>query len=131
MNNNPGKLIKGPIPFIGEKLSSSDSEYCQFYEVEFGYRAMFVLIKMFIQLGYNTVLKLLIRWAPRPKAEIDKYLAFVITNTGFTEDTLINPDDKSQMIKLISAISHFESMEIPKEHHILKAWDLFSTTKYQ
>ena len=129
--NNPGKITKGPIPFIGEKLNSSDPEYCQFYEIEFAYRAMFILIKMLVQLGYNTVLKLIIRWSPRPKDQIDKYMDFIKTNTSFSEDTIINPDDRTQMIKLVSAISHFESMEIPKEQQILKAWDLFSTTKYQ
>ena len=131
MTNNPGKLIKGPVPFIGEKLCSSDPDYRQFYDIEFGYRAMFIEIRMLIKLGYSSIRKILIRWLPRPQEQVDAYVQFVTIATAIPEDMLLNPEDKQQMVKLVSAISHFESGDLPVESKVIKAWNIISVNSFQ
>ena len=129
--NNPGRIQKGPKMFIGEMPDSTDRIYRQFYDVVWGYRAMFCQIQIFIGLQYNTVRKIVTRWEPRTRAEVEKYVMFIEENTSILADEIIQTDDKVKQVRIVSAISHFENGEIPNEKDIIKGWELLKMSIYQ
>lgn len=132
LNNNPGNLIKGPKLFIGEKLVSTDTKFRQFYSIEWGYRAMFIELKNFVTLQYNTVRTIINRWATgSPKDEVNNYINFVEEKTGIDRNTTIDKSDKIQLVKIISAISHYINFEIPDEQDVLKGFDLIDREQFE
>ncbi len=130
INNNPGRIQKGPKMFVGEKPDDTENIYRQFYEAMWGYRAMFSQLQLFINLKYNTVRKIVTRWEPRTKEKVEKITRFIEDNTSIKEDEIIRSDDKAKMVKLVSAISHFENNEIPNEEDVLKGWELLGMNNY-
>ena len=43
-NRNPGNIRRSGVRYVGEKVPSGDPEFREFVAVEWGYRAMFVLL---------------------------------------------------------------------------------------
>lgn len=64
LNNNPLNIRKSKDRFIGEVLPSRDKEFKEFETIYHGYRAAFVILKNYIKMGYNTIEKIISRWAP-------------------------------------------------------------------
>jgi hypothetical protein len=91
---------------------------------------MFIQIREYAQAGISTIEKLITRWALTTKDETRTYIKFVSLNTGLPEDLPINTNDKIQMVKIVSAISHYENHEIPDEKTILKAWELLDAGNF-
>ena len=129
--NNPGMLQAGPIMFIGENPEKTENNYRQFYEVVWGYRAMFRQLQAIINLRYNTIRKIVIRWEPRSREKTELCINFIVENTSIKEDEIINAEDKINLVKIVSAISHYENEEIPDATIVLRAWELLPIKKFQ
>jgi hypothetical protein len=140
--NNPGNLKKGPKLFIGEKPHeqidksgnyqlSTDSEFRHFYDMIFGYRAMFKQIYFYLDLGYNTIRKIITRWDPNTADKVNNYVSFVSDSTQIPENFIITKEDKLNLVRLVCAISHYENAQIPDEKIVLKGYDMLDLNKYQ
>ena len=63
-NRNPGNIRRSGVRYKGECARSTDAEFRQFESMEWGYRAMFVLLDSYSRKGYRTIRQMISRYAP-------------------------------------------------------------------
>ena len=64
-NCNPGNIRRSKIRYKGERHPSTDAAFKQFESMEWGYRAMFVLLDTYrVRYGLNTLREMISRYAP-------------------------------------------------------------------
>lgn len=105
-NNNPGNIRRSSSRWLGIASYKTDLEFVQFESMDYGLRALMVLIRNYIKKGYNTPYKIIHRYAPKNENNTAAYLSFVyqyVPNNG-----VITPfsDD---FYDLIRAICYYES----------------------
>ena len=61
--------------------------FCVFENESYGIRAAFKLLTNYRKKGYNTIRKIIERWAPHCENDTEKYIEFV------SKDVMIEPDD--------------------------------------
>lgn len=116
-NNNPGNIKrgssawKGKIPFI----QSTDTTFEQFTTVEYGIRAMMVLVSNYYNKnGLKTVSAIIKKWAPSgaENPHQTNYINHVVKKIpikGLTATTPINVNDKYILCELVLAMCEFEN----------------------
>jgi len=76
----------------------------------YGYRAIFKILQTYISNGYNTITKIISRWAPPSENQIQAYIDFVVKRTGIPANQIVgytlNPTD---IVKIVRAISRVEN----------------------
>lgn len=63
--------------------------FCNFTSVEYGFRAAYITLKNYGQRGYNTIRKIVTRWAPpaeNPTQTYIKYVAIRMAHLGYAEE---------------------------------------------
>lgn len=105
-NNNPGNIRRSSSRWLGMTMYKTDKEFVQFTSMDYGLRALMVLIRNYIKNGYNTPYKIIHRYAPQTENNTAGYLLFVydyVPNHGalapFSDD----------FYDLIRAICYYES----------------------
>ena len=111
--NNPGNIRKSTIMWIGEVVPGSDADFVTFSSISYGYRAMFVLLKNYINKGYNTIDKIINRWAPSSENNTQAYITHVVQLTGISSDTIIEFSNAENMQKIVAAIAYHENGSAP------------------
>lgn len=105
-NNNPGNIRLSNEKWQGE-VKSDDKAFKKFQSMEYGYRAIFVLLRSYISKGYDTPEKIINRYAPPVENATHSYLATVTKMTGFA------PNQKlyfsSSLVPFVEAISYVEN----------------------
>ena len=77
-NNNPGNIRLSRVKYKGECAESSDPEFRQFESVEWGYRAIFMLLYTYHRRhGCRTLRQMIDRYAPPSENPTSNYLRFV------------------------------------------------------
>jgi hypothetical protein len=127
-NNNPGNIIKGGKPFLGE-IPGKDEKFRSFQSMEFGYRAIFKILRTYIKSGYNTIDKIINRYAPASENDTATYIRNVVSFTGIKKDTLVDMDDSEKMIRIVTAISNQENGIKPDTQQVVKGWNLLDEVK--
>lgn len=127
-NNNPGNIIKGGAKFLGEK-ESSDSRFRQFQSIEFGYRAMFVLLNSYVNKGFDTIEKIINRWAPSIENDTKSYINTVSKLSEVSPQTKVSPADKDTMTRIVAAMSRVENGVNANTVDVLKGWELIQKKK--
>lgn len=95
--------------------------------MEYGYRAIFVTLNSYINKGYNTIEKIINRYAPPHENETTSYAATVSRLTGIPQTTpvsFLNPDN---IIKIVRAISYVENGIVPDDSQINKGYELYKS----
>jgi len=109
-NNNPGNIRITSDKWQGQKpkSESQDKVFVTFYHVDFGLRALCVLLHNYIIMGYDTPRKIISRYAPPNENFTDYYVGFVASFFDNDEHHRIsyNTDD---FFRLMHAICDFES----------------------
>lgn len=102
-NNNPGNLRPGDNwqGMIGENAG-----FVVFENIAWGIRALAIDLRTKIRNGYNTVEKIITRYAPPTENNTFAYIKSVSQDTGFTTETLTA--DYQTLHKLIRAIMNVE-----------------------
>jgi len=121
-NNNPGNIRLTSGYWLGE-VSGSDPDFKTFKSMEWGYRAMFVLLKSYLDRGYNTITKILNRYAPPSENDTQAYIDHVVRLTGFSPHQVLQ-HEPSVMKKLVAAISTHENGISPNWTQIESGWEL-------
>jgi len=109
-NNNPGNLKitssawNGKLP--AEK--NSDGTFEQFISFEYGVRAMIKQLKNDIDRGYNTLVKLIGKYAPISENNTSGYITFVASQTGLDKNAGL-VSTKALLRKLVRAMSVMEN----------------------
>lgn len=106
-NNNPLNIRRGKTPWVGEvqyiervatdksgnecKTREYDSSFCQFSELKYGWRAAFYILRKYIEkYGYNTIEKIINRWAPPSENNTVNYIATVCRYAGISRIDVVD-----------------------------------------
>lgn len=126
-NNNPGNIRRNAEIFRGEIISSTDPEFKQFQSIEYGYRAIFVIIRTYITKHHlTTVGEIITRWAPPSENNTLAYIQAVCKHTGLADVSTIDPKNSSQMQRLVAAISRVENGVDPDPELVRQGWLLYT-----
>ncbi len=107
-NKNPGNIRLTKTMWQGEVLGK-DKSFKTFISMEYGYRAIFVLLRSYINKGYNTIEKIINRYAPPSENVTSRYVKHVSERTGIHKKTKLTFDDTESMKKIVAAISKSEN----------------------
>ena len=109
-NNNPGNIrINGDL-FEGEIIPSKDKSFKQFRTMPYGYRAMFKILRNYINnYKLDTIRKIITRWAPPSENATEAYIKAVSDYSGIGSDEPIHTDDRLAMIAIVAGMSRVEN----------------------
>jgi hypothetical protein len=125
-NNNPGNIRLGSFRYEGEKATSSDSAFRQFESIEWGYRAMFVLLHTYEKrYGCNTLRKIINRYAPPVENHTEAYIRRVAHATHLLPDEMISTTDGALMTAVVAAMSEVENGVAADMTQVWQGWQLF------
>ena len=112
-NNNPLNIRKGNN-WQGEKYPQVDREFEEFETIEFGIRAAFKLFRNYItgfygrSIKYNTIRKLIRRWAPPTENATQRYIDFVCKHVGKDQNEVIWFSDRKLMVDICRSMAFVE-----------------------
>ena len=95
-NNNPLNIRRGKDQWQGLRAQQTDSQFCQFETLEYGWRAAFYLLTRTYYHKYRlyTIRAIISKWAPPHENLTATYIQNVSRLTGIApDDTGIAPDD--------------------------------------
>lgn len=125
-NNNPGNIRLGSFRYRGEKAESSDTAFRQFESIEWGYRAMFVLLHTYaVKHGCHTLRKIINRYAPPIENHTDNYIRRVAYATHLSPDERISTTDAATMVAIVAAMSEVENGVNADMSEVWRGWELF------
>lgn len=111
-NNNPGNIrINDANKWLGkrDRRSNTDGEFEQFVTFRHGVRAMIKLVKNYIQKGFDTPEKIVLRYAPPSENHTSKYIDFVTSKTGYPKDSKVGLHDQGHLLRLVQAMAWYET----------------------
>ena len=127
-NLNPGNIRRSKTRYQGEKSDSTDAAFKQFESLEWGYRAIFMLLHTYRVRGYgDTIAKMIARYAPPSENNTEAYISRVCRSTGIDRDTTLDTLNPEQMIPIVCAISAVENGVEADVDVVTKGWELFMT----
>lgn len=119
-NNNPGNIRKSSDTFQGEILPSGDAAFKQFKTMQYGERAIFVVLNTYAKkYGRDTIKSIVERWAPANENNTDLYIEQVEKWSGINRNIKITNDE--QKIKVVRAIIRKETSYIASETELKQA----------
>lgn len=107
-NNNPGNIRLTRSMWKGE-VKGTDTAFKTFKSMSWGYRALFALLKEYLSAGYNTIEKIINRYAPSSENATDAYIKTVSEKTGIAPDTVLSFSETLKIKRLVKAISFVEN----------------------
>lgn len=113
-NNNFGNIRltfdkNGKQTFWKGEIQGTDKAFKTFKDAAYGYRAIFALLKEYISKGYNTIDKIINRYAPSSENNTNAYISTVCKRSGIVKDAKIAASDLVTLSKIVSAISFVEN----------------------
>lgn len=125
-NNNPGNIRLGSFRYKGEKAKSSDAAFRQFESMEWGYRAMFVLLHTYAtKHNCRTLREMINRYAPPTENFTDGYIRCVTNATHLSADEPISTTDGATMTAIVAAMSAVENGVAADMSAVWQGWKLF------
>jgi hypothetical protein len=128
-NNNPLNIRKGN-KWKGERPVQTDRSFEEFVSMEYGIRAGFVILRKYIT-GYggltqkfNTIDKIIRRWAPPTENATQKYIDFVAKDMGISANQTISFTNKALMVNLVYAMIFVECGQRVDKERIESAYDM-------
>lgn len=128
-NNNPLNIRKGN-DWKGERHPQSDPAFEEFESIAYGLRAAFILLRSYITGGkygrvhFDTIEKIIRRWAPEIENATEKYIQFVADSTGIHRSQRIWFSDKKSMCAIVRAMAYMECGQWLEDAVIASAYDL-------
>ncbi len=125
-NNNPGNIRKNNIRYVGEVFPSTDSDFKQFSNMSYGYRAIFMLLYTYQKrYGLATIEQFLMRYAPPIENNTSSYIRSVSKWSGLHHRKPINTLSEGEMIPIVSAITRVENGSEGDIVDIAEGWKYF------
>ena len=96
-NNNPLNIRRSKDLWVGLRAQQTDSAFCQFESLEYGWRAAFYLLTRTYYHKYRlfTIRMIINKWAPPNENQTSKYIENVCRLTGIGPDEPIGiPSDQ-------------------------------------
>ena len=130
-NNNPLNIRRSKDQWQGMKKVQSDTQFCQFETLDWGWRAAFKLLTRtyYHQYRLYTIRTIISRWAPPNENNTRVYIENVSRLTGIAPDEPLGiPSDKpARWIALGLAMAIQENGQTSIDYFaMLKGWSLLS-----
>jgi len=106
-NKNPGNIRKTQAMWKGE-VQGTDKDFKTFQSMPWGYCALAALLREYLNNGYNTIDKIINRYAPGNENNTTAYIATVSKKTGIDPNTNLFFEEE-KIKKLMRAISYVEN----------------------
>lgn len=106
-NNNPGNIIQSASNWLG-KITGTDSRFESFDTPVNGIRALAKLLKKYQAQGFNTVRKIITKYAPASENNTAAYVKAVAASMGVGPDQVLTLD-AGQLNALVTAIIKHEN----------------------
>ena len=109
-NCNPGNIRRSRVSYKGEVHPSQDKAFKQFESMEWGYRAMFVLLDTYrVRYGLCTLREMISRYAPPEENHTALYIEALCDMTGLEADEPLDTRSRKVMVPLVAAMSKVEN----------------------
>lgn len=124
-NCNPGNIRRSRVRYKGERHPSTDTHFKQFESMEWGYRAIFILLDTYRTRYHLTTLRqMIMRYAPPAENHTALYLDAVCDMTGCDPDQMIDTRSRRVMVPIVAAISRVENGCVAQRPEVERGWDL-------
>lgn len=124
-NCNPGNIRLSKVFYRGEVQPSQDAAFKQFSSMEWGYRAMFVLLDTYARrYGLNTIRGMISRYAPPSENNTEAYIAAICEWTGIAADEVLDTRSRLDMVPIVVAMSRIENGIPALRPQVEKGFDL-------
>ena len=124
-NCNPGNIRLSKVFYRGEVQPSQDAAFKQFSSMEWGYRAMFVLLDTYARrYGLNTIRGMISRYAPPSENNTEAYIAAICEWTGIAADEEVDTRSRRDMVPIVVAMSRIENGLPALRPQVEKGFDL-------
>ncbi len=107
-NNNPLNIRHNADVFQGE-IKGNDKSFKTFISMPYGYRAAFVTLATYLSRKYNTIEKIISRWAPPGENDTQTYISTVVKYSGIVADEVLTATSGDKYILIVSAMSFVEN----------------------
>jgi hypothetical protein len=107
-NNNPLNIRHNSDHFQGE-IKGKDKSFKTFETMPYGYRAAFVTLGTYLSKGYNTIEKIIARFAPPTENNTAGYIASVEKFSGVPRNKELTAADGGDYILIVAAMSAVEN----------------------
>lgn len=113
-NNNPLNIEKGNN-WKGERPIQTDRRFEEFQSMEYGLRAGFIILRNYITgrngktTKFNTIEKMIRRWAPATENATESYIRFVADSVGIHRAQIVDFSDRKTMVAIVSAMCQVET----------------------
>lgn len=128
-NNNPLNIRKGNN-WKGERPVQSDKAFEEYESLEWGIRAGFIILRKYIR-GYNgltekfnTIEKIITRWAPASENNTRAYIQAVSKWTGIPSTQKLAFSQRNYMVAIVDAMIKVECGQSVDKAIIESAYDL-------
>ncbi|MBO5984887.1 MAG: structural protein P5 [Rikenellaceae bacterium] len=109
-NCNPGNIRRSRVRYKGECHPSTDESFKQFESMEWGYRAMFILLDTYrVRYGLRSLKEMITRYAPPSENHTALYIDAVCDMTGIRPDERIDTRSRRVMVPIVAAMSRIEN----------------------
>lgn len=95
--------------------------FCVFSHESWGFRAAYKLITNYISQGYNTIEKIVTRWAPPTENDTESYIKYIAYETIIDRDAILtdcNIHDYWTKLMILRAMARMESFREIDEQQI-------------
>ena len=107
-NNNPGNIRWNKSNRWLGLIGHDKMKFCKFSSMEYGFRALVILLLRYLDYGYNTPRKIILRYAPLSENDSYAYIRFICNRSGLSDDQVILAKSPA-FYDLVSAIVFYES----------------------
>ena len=124
-NCNPGNIRRSRVRYKGERHPSTDPAFKQFESMEWGYRAIFILLDTYrLRYGLDTLRGMITRYAPPEENHTALYIETVTERTGIGADEKLDTRSRKTMVPIVAAISRVENGVGPSWREVNRGFDL-------
>ena len=123
-NNNPLNIRVGNV-WLGEVKNPTDPHFEQFYSMEYGLRAGFILLRRYIRhYKRQTIEDIISSWAPSNENNTKAYIDTVVKVSGIPSNRILHYSDKETICKLVDAMCFVENGAHVSMEKISKGYDI-------
>ena len=130
--NNPGN-IRITSSFLPGEIRSSNSSFKEFSTMKHGFRAMSALLHNYIKNGYNTLNKIINRYAPKGDGNNnpDHYASIVAKNANIKVNQVLSDQDfkNGNMMNIIYFMTRVEQGYAPNIKDLSDEFDMYMNEK--
>lgn len=129
-NNNPLNIRHNADTFQGE-IKGNDKSFKTFSSMPYGYRAAFVTLATYLSRDWNTIEKIISRWAPPIENNTESYIKNVEKYSGVPRNKELTAADGADYILIVAAMSFVENGKNADISEVRAGFNLQSKIKLQ